>query len=61
MLLQRPLPPGVKLLRKRLVQATDRASTGSNAQKSLGHFPYFVGARASHEHLCEADRAIWGS
>src|ERR1051326_2757423 len=50
-LLERTLSPGIKLLGERLVQATDGTGTGSHSQKRLGHFAYFLGARASDEHL----------
>src|SRR2546428_13309135 len=51
MLLQRPLAPGLKLLGERLVEATDRAGTGSDSQQGLGDFPDLVGARPSYKHL----------
>ena len=51
MLLQRPLPPCVKLLGERLVETTDRTRAGSHSHQRLGHFSYFVGACAGHEHL----------
>src|SRR5207244_7676316 len=51
MRLQRTLPPRVKLLGQTLVEATDRAGTGSNSQQGLSHFPHLVGACPSHEHL----------
>src|SRR6266705_5733889 len=50
---QRTLAPAVKLLGERLVEAADRAGTGSHAHQRLGHFPYLVGARACNEHLGE--------
>ena len=52
--LKRTLAPGVKLLGERLVQATDRAGTGSDSQQRLSHFSHFVGTRPSDKHLGES-------
>src|SRR5712692_374685 len=52
-LLKRALSPRFELLGQRLVQTTDRAGTGSDSQQRLGHFPNFLRARSSHEHLRE--------
>jgi hypothetical protein len=60
-LLQRSLAPGFKLLGEALVEATDRAGTGSNSHQGLSAFPDLVSARASYEHLRQADRAMCGS
>ena len=49
--LKRTLAPGFELLGERLVQATDRAGTGSDSQQRLGHFSHLVGTRSGHEHL----------
>src|SRR6266702_5151754 len=51
MRLQRSLAPVLKLLAEALVEATDRAGTGSDSQQGLSDFPHLVGARPSHEHL----------
>src|SRR6266446_2359039 len=50
-LLQRSLAPGFKLLTEALVEAADRAGTGSDSQQGLSDFPHLVSARPSHEHL----------
>jgi hypothetical protein len=36
-------------------------STSSDPYQRMDHFSYLVGARSSHEHLRQADRAMWGS
>jgi len=54
MLLQTPLPPGVKLLGERLVETTDRARAGGDAHQSLGHFPDLVRACPCNKHLRES-------
>jgi hypothetical protein len=54
MRLQRTLTPGVKLLGERLVQATDRAGTGSHAHEGLGHCPHLLSADPSDKHLCQS-------
>src|SRR5229473_6481495 len=53
-LLKRTLAPSFKLLRECLIEATDRAGTGSDAQQRLGHVPHFMRTRAGHEHLGES-------
>ena len=35
--------------------------TSGDSQQGLSHFPHLVRARAGHEHLRQADRAMWGS
>ncbi len=50
-LLQRTLSPRLILLGEALVEATDRAGTGSHSQQRLSHFSHLMGARASYEHL----------
>src|SRR2546428_10871794 len=57
-LLERALAPGFKLLGQRLVETTNRAGTGSDSHKHLGHFSDLVGARACHEHLGESFRNV---
>src|SRR5437588_5992569 len=52
-LLERALTPRFKLLGERLVQAADRARTGSNTHQGLGHFPDLVGACPGDKHLGE--------
>src|SRR6266851_6894095 len=54
MLLERALTPGFKLLAQALVEATDRAGTGSDSQQGLSHFPHLMRAHPSHEHLCQS-------
>jgi hypothetical protein len=61
MRLQRTLPPRFKLLGQALVEATDRTGAGSDSQQGGSHFPHLVRARAGHERLRQADRAMWGS
>lgn len=39
-LLERALPPSVKLLGQRLVETTNRAGTGSHSQQRFGDFPH---------------------
>jgi hypothetical protein len=51
MLLQRPLPPCLKLLAERLVETTDRTRAGSNPHEGLGHFSHLMSTCSSHEHL----------
>ena len=51
MLLQRPLPPCVKLLGERLVETTDRTRAGSHSHQRLGHFSHLMGTCPGHEHL----------
>lgn len=41
-------------MRERLVQATDRAGTGSHAHEGLGHFPHLLSADPSDKHLCQS-------
>src|SRR5258708_34297673 len=52
--LQRTLPPDLKLLGQALVEATDRAGTGSDSQQGLSHFSDFVRARSCDKHLGES-------
>ncbi len=54
MSLQRSPPPVLKLLGEALVEATDRASTGSNTHEGFGDFTHLVSTRASYEHLGQA-------
>src|SRR5712692_11388968 len=49
--LQRALASRFKLLGEALVEATDRAGTGSDSHQGLSDFPHLVGARPCHEHL----------
>ncbi len=49
--LQRAFSPRFKLVGEALVEATDRAGTGSNSHEGLSDFPHLVRARPSHEHL----------
>ncbi len=58
-LLQRTLPPGIKLLGERLVQTADRARTRSNAHQGLSHFPNLVGACPGDKHLREPFCNVW--
>ena len=51
---QAALTPGVKLLGKRLVEATDGTGAGGDSQQGLSDFSHFVRAHPSHEHLCES-------
>ena len=59
MLLQRTLPPRVKLLGEALVEPTDGAGTGSHSQQCLGDFPHLVRARAGDEHLRQSFGNVW--
>ncbi len=53
-LLQRSLAPGFKLLTEALVEAADRAGTGSDSQQGLSDFSHFVGAHSGYKHLAES-------
>jgi hypothetical protein len=51
--LQRTLAPDFKLVGEALVEATNRAGTGSHSHERLGHFSYLMSARPGDKHLGE--------
>src|SRR6266700_7508579 len=53
-LLQVALTPGLKLVGAALIEATDRAGTGSHSHQGLRDFPNLVGTRPGDKHLGES-------
>jgi len=56
---KRALSPRLKLFGQRLVQAAHRAGTGGYSHQFFCDFADFVGAGATHKHLCQCFRYLW--
>src|SRR5690349_11436249 len=54
MLLQRALPPRLKLLCQGLIETTDRTGARSHSDQGLSHFAHLLGTDSCDEHLCES-------
>src|SRR5206468_2900652 len=58
MRLQRTLTPRLKLLRERLIEATDGTRTGRDSHQRLGHFSHLMGTCPGDKHLGESFRNV---
>ena len=59
MRLQRAFAPSGELLLQIASKPTDGTGTWGGSHQRLGHFSYFMGARARHEHLGQALGDLW--